>query len=242
MDSFFNNPWVVGIGGGILSGVVVTLLSRYFFSKRDKKEYLANVFQADKEVIYAIKQPISEGLLPTAEVIFSLNTSTAKKYNIDIKDMKSLDQIADDLVKEVMDSSFISAKTKAEHCDLIGQLKNEFFKNTQKGANVHDLGIAPSIAIPRNSNKISFEIQSVSLLLGILTTFMTIYTFVLRSDVMRIKWLATDSANLVISIVLPMIAIILSKSITDIMKLKSRGKLITNEEQYNNKNKEEKDA
>jgi hypothetical protein len=120
---FLKNPWVIGIGGGILSGLIVTLISRYIFSKRENREYLQKVLSANREILYAIKPSISEGLLPTQEVVMSLIFSTSRKYGIEENDMHSAEQIANDLIKEVMDSSFISAKTKTDYCTHLTQLK-----------------------------------------------------------------------------------------------------------------------
>jgi hypothetical protein len=44
---FFGNEWVIGIGGGVLSGLLVTLITRYLFSKKDDKEYAQNLGSVD---------------------------------------------------------------------------------------------------------------------------------------------------------------------------------------------------
>ena len=58
----FNNPWFVGIGGGILSGLIVAYISRLIFSRRDNREYAQKVSQANHEVLYAVRPGISEVL------------------------------------------------------------------------------------------------------------------------------------------------------------------------------------
>ena len=67
----FNNSWVIGIGGGILSGFIVTLITRYLFSKKDNKEYVQKVATVDSEVVYALRPRISEGHIPDNEVLSS---------------------------------------------------------------------------------------------------------------------------------------------------------------------------
>ncbi len=116
------NPWVVGIGGGILSGLIVTLISRVIFSRRDNREYVLKVGTANREVIDAIRPGISEGAIPSSKVVESMIFSTARKYGIEIKDMLNPRQIAEDLVKEVMDSDFVSAKTKTAFCEELAKL------------------------------------------------------------------------------------------------------------------------
>jgi hypothetical protein len=120
---WLNNPWIVGIGGGILSGIFVTIISRYFFSKRDNREYFQKVVSVNREVTYAIKPGISEGIIPSSDVVQSLIKSTARKYGVDIGDVYGVVEIAEDLIKEVMDSSFISANSKADYCNKLNELR-----------------------------------------------------------------------------------------------------------------------
>lgn len=122
MSAWLNNPWVVGIGGGILSGIIVTLVSRTILSRRDRKEYVQKLLSANREVAYAIRPGISEALVPSAEIVRSLISATARKYGVDEKDLYPPKEIAQELTKEVMDSSFISPKVKDEYCAHLGPL------------------------------------------------------------------------------------------------------------------------
>jgi len=117
-----SNPWVVGIGGGILSGVAVTLVSRFLLSRRDKSEYLQKLVSANRELIYAIRPGISEGVIPSRDVVRALISATARRYGVERRDVYSPREIVQELVKEVMDSSFISAKSKEEYCNRLNTL------------------------------------------------------------------------------------------------------------------------
>lgn len=115
--SILNNAWVVGIGGGILSGLFVAFISRYLFAKKDNREYTQKVFAVNREVIYALRPGISEGRFPTDEVLESLLNATARRYKVSREDIFKPKQIAEELIKEIMDSSFISSDTKQDYCD-----------------------------------------------------------------------------------------------------------------------------
>lgn len=119
MQAFLTSPWIISIIGGI----IVWLITHFIFSKQENKEHLNKILAANKEVLDAVRSSISEGCLPTREIIKSLISSTSRKYCIEEKDMFSLEQIADDLIKEVMDSDFISAKIKTKFCNHLSQLK-----------------------------------------------------------------------------------------------------------------------
>lgn len=132
MKEFLANSWVVGIIGGILSGFFVTWITRIIFSKRDNKEYFQKVLQANKEIIYSIRPTISEGDIPKREIINALISSNSLKYGIEVKDMFTLEQICDELIKEVMDSSFISSETKNEYCERLLSLRNQKAEDERK--------------------------------------------------------------------------------------------------------------
>jgi hypothetical protein len=120
-----NNAWVIGIGGGVLSGLLVTLITRYIFSKKDDKEYVQKLAAVNKEVVYALRPGISEGHIPDEEVLSSLINATARKYKVSRDDVFRPKQIAEELIKEIMDSSFISSDTKKNYCETLAHLIKE---------------------------------------------------------------------------------------------------------------------
>jgi hypothetical protein len=170
---FINNPWVIGIGGGILSGILVALVSRYLFQKRDNKEYMQKVASVNREVLYALRPGISEGMIPSVKIITSLITSTARRYGVDEKDTYNPSAIADELIKEVMDSSFISSKSKNEFCESIVSIKQEVERPVAaKGPSVSE-----AVADYRRRMVIT-----ISVMLGVVTTLMT-FAFVTWTEI-----------------------------------------------------------
>jgi len=123
METFFTNNWTIGIGGGIISGLIVFLVTSKIFSKRENKEYMQKVRIANNEFLYAIRPLIVEQKLPTLEIINSILVSTAKKYNVQISDLYNKDDIADDLTKEIMDNPFLTSENKLQYCKLTEDLK-----------------------------------------------------------------------------------------------------------------------
>ena len=120
-----NNAWVIGIGGGILSGLIVTGITRYFFSKKDNREYSQKVATANQEIIYALRPGISEGHIPASEILDALANSTSRKYRVARVDVYQPKQIAEEMIKEIMDSSFISSDTKKNYCETLAHLISE---------------------------------------------------------------------------------------------------------------------
>lgn len=122
MNELLNNGWVVGIVGGVLSGLIVTWLTRTLFSKKDQKELAINIASANREILYAIRPEISEKNLPSVEVIEAIKNATARKYKIEPERLYGVTQIVEELIKEIMDSSFISSSSKKEYCEALKSL------------------------------------------------------------------------------------------------------------------------
>jgi hypothetical protein len=161
---WLDNPWVIGIGGGVLSGFLVTIFSRYLFQKRDNREYMQRVASVNREVLYTLRHGISEGMIPSVSIIMSLIISTARRYGVDEKDAYGPSVIADELVKEVMDSSFISSKIKNDFCERIVRIKQ-------------DVARPVTTEVPKVSEAI-FDYRrrvwtAVSMMLGLVTGFMS---------------------------------------------------------------------
>jgi len=122
MEGLLNNGWVVGIGGGILSGLIVAWLTRTLFSKKDLRELAVNISLANREILYAIRPEISENSLPAIEVIEALKNATARKYKIEPTRLHGITEIVEELIKEIMDSSFISSTAKKDYCESLKTL------------------------------------------------------------------------------------------------------------------------
>lgn len=59
-----NNPWVTGIGGGIISSLIVFFVTKYLFSKKENREYLQKIKTANNEILYSIRPLVIEKKLP----------------------------------------------------------------------------------------------------------------------------------------------------------------------------------
>lgn len=186
MPAFLNNPWVIGIGGGIFSGFIVTLASRAILSRRDQREYNQKVLSANREAIYAVRLGISEGHIPDATVVEALIEATSRKYGVDSGDLYEPSEIAQELIKEVMDSSFISSSTKEEYC---GKLSSLFKPSIPE--KVVELKKVSNERILRDSSSIedyrSRMVWMMSMMMGILVAMMTVVLAFTKTGVIENK-------------------------------------------------------
>ena len=120
--SWYTNPWVVGIIGSIPGGFLVNWLTGLVLGKRENREYLQKVNGANREVVYAVRPGISEGEIPSSAVLSALRNATARRFGVEATSLYSASEIAEELTKEVMDSSFISSAQKQEYCQRLSAL------------------------------------------------------------------------------------------------------------------------
>lgn len=123
--SWLNNAWIVGISTGIVSGLLVTWLLNVFISKKKDREYQQRIAGANREVILSVRAGIPDDNLPAKEVVEALINSTARRYSVQPTELYQPKELAEELIKEVMDSSFLSQAKKIEYCTALLPLGRE---------------------------------------------------------------------------------------------------------------------
>jgi large-conductance mechanosensitive channel len=123
MTEILNNPWVTGIGGGIISSLIVFFVTRYAFSRKEKKEYNQKLETANNEILYSIRPLIIEKKIPSSDIFQSIRLATSKKYGVNPEDLYSEFSISNDLINEIMNNSFLSSDQKLELCELLNTMK-----------------------------------------------------------------------------------------------------------------------
>lgn len=218
MMQILNNPWVIGIGGGILSGFIVTFVSRAILSRRDTREYNQKVLSANREIIYAIRPGISEGHIPGSGVAEALMKATARKYGVDSKDLYTPPEIAQELIKEVMDSSFISSKTKDEYCAKLSTLSPLFSEG-----NVIELVKSAGDRSLKGSSGIedyrSRMVKMMSMMMGILAAMMTVVLAFTKSGLIDSSLLISkDKLTILFPMLISLFATMIAVLMTTVFK------------------------
>jgi hypothetical protein len=123
MHNWATNGWFVGIVSSLLAGVVLSLVSWFLLTKRRRHEFLQLVMLANREVMHAIRPGIAEGHIAGGNVLQAMANATARKYGLERRDLFTTAELADELVKEVMDSSFLSSAQKADYCSKLAFMR-----------------------------------------------------------------------------------------------------------------------
>lgn len=179
MGPVFENPWVIGVGGGIISGFLVFFVTQFIFNNGRAADYRRRVDATNREVIYALRPGIPEGEVSDREIVDALIHSTARKNSVAFQDVYDCAVIGEELIKEVIDSSFISAKQKAAYCN-----------------NLRAMMIARPVATVTEreqtalaANRIDFRVSTLStfmaVLLALITAAMTVATTALFAERQR---------------------------------------------------------
>jgi len=171
--AWLNNGWVVGIGGGILSGVFVAWITHLFLQRGVNKEYGEKVASGNRDVIYAVRPGISEGHIPTSVVLEALIHATARRHGIAASDMYGAREIAEELIKEVMDTSFLSSVKKSEYCEQLVPLQGA----AQVGAqDIPATAPKKSAASDELADYRAKTTRWVSTMLGVITAMMALFS------------------------------------------------------------------
>jgi len=136
MSDIIINPWITGIGGGIISSLIVFFVTRYFFEKREKREYLQKIETANNEILYAVRPLIIEKKIPSKEILSAIKFSTAKKHGIKQEDLYNEYALSNDLINEIMANSFLSSDQKIELSNLLQTLKEDKKSNNEKDVEI----------------------------------------------------------------------------------------------------------
>lgn len=132
MWDLLNNSWVVGVVGGLISGLLVWLITTKLFKSKQTREYTHKVITVNGELIYSLRSGISQRKLPSLDVLNALKQATARKYSVDVNDIYTNKQLAEELIKEIMDSSFIPVDSKDSFFELLNPLLNEMLPQQQE--------------------------------------------------------------------------------------------------------------
>ena len=169
----WSNPWIVGIIGGIISGLFVFFVTNFLVNKVSKKEYFNQVNQANQELVSLLIVSVSEGELPSLTILQSLSASVSRKYKVKHQDVNSVKDILEDLIREIFDTNFISVENKIEVSEKLEKRIIEYERNKQ--VNVEGEATTPDDIDTRITKKIFFAFT-------VLTTaaMMTAFTSVLK--------------------------------------------------------------
>lgn len=110
VDLLLNN-WIIGIVGGLISALLYSLIS-FIFKKFSK---INDIKKANNEILNLLKPYVIDRGFPEIEIVEALIKATARKYNISSKQMFSISDLCEELIKEITESIYITYEKKNEY-------------------------------------------------------------------------------------------------------------------------------
>ena len=125
MNDLIANPWFVGIGGGVISSLIVFFITKFILSKKENKEYEQKVRLATNEVVYAVRPLVIDKAILANDILAAMRSAIAVKYGVKVSDVIGIKQLVCILVLEILSNSFLNSSQKKEYCNLLMTMKDE---------------------------------------------------------------------------------------------------------------------
>ncbi len=227
----FNNPWITGIGGGTISGLIVYFVTERLLSKKQNREYTQKIMTANNELLYTMRPLIVQKEIPSNIIINSIIESTARKYQVNKNDLLDVVLLTNDLIREVMENAFLDSKQKMEFCNKINELKSETLSTKEV--------IQTYQRIVYQKDRISSEYVSTLLAVTATTMVFAVSIFTTMKNGVNIDFNGLDnlseiSSITLIGIIVPMIAMITTMFLKNMKKYENN---IKKNEEYIKKDK-----
>lgn len=188
MLDFLQNSWVVGIGGGIISGIIVYIITNWMYKRKDNSKYLEQINRANTDIIHALKPYVAEKGLPEKEIVDAIIVSTARKYKVKSEELYSIRIICEELIREIVENVYVSVEKKQEYSTQLTeylhklnkeQIKSFLISDIEKEIRVADIFTRSSYQ-RKTATTISFL---TSIFAGIITTLLSaLFVFFADTD------------------------------------------------------------
>lgn len=217
MLDLFQNSWVIGIAGGIISGLIVFFVTNLIFARRQSEEKLQRIRMANSEILYAIRPLIVSELTLSIQLLDSVINSTAKKFGLNIYEVLTHEEIANELTKEVLDNFFLTAENKLKYCDITNNIKG--LKSETK---------AVSTTNYRSGHAPDSEINFLSLMFSVITaSTIVIITTSLKKEVFVDNSAAPNLFSLILGVTSIPIFVL---GIVNFFRMKKKNKILMDQD------------
>lgn len=176
-----SNSWVVGIGGGVISGIIVYLITAKLFNRKENTRYLEQINNANIDIIRSLKPYIAEKGLPEKEIIDAIILSTARKYKVKSEELYSIRVVCEELIREIVENVYVSSDKKQEYTQQLKEYLHNL--NNERDKSLLITEIEKEIKNNSKINKVEYRNKFVStlsimfsILAATLTMFVTMFT------------------------------------------------------------------
>lgn len=224
----FENVWFIGISTGIISGILVFFITKWFMDKKGNTEHLKQLKLANQEVISCLKPYIADKGLPEIKIFKALIASIARKYSVNTNEMYSVEIYCEELIHEIISDVYVSNEKKEEYAHAISIYTETTYKEIMNKNNISDKNLTNYIDYKIYREKINKKSSMlISLMAAIFTMFFSVAAMVMTEYALpQIDAQKLGKDQLLIITIVPFIALftiftdlLVPKVIKDIKKV-----------------------
>lgn len=183
MFDFLQNSWVVGIGGGIISGIVVYIFTNWLYKRKDNSKYLEQINRANADIIHTLKPYVAEIGLPEKEIVDAIIVSTARKYNVKSDELYSIRIICEELIREIIENAYVSSEKKQEYSLQLKNYLHILEDENLKSFLISDIEKEIRVTKIRKETNYKNKIATMlSIMLAVMTGSITVLVFLFTSE------------------------------------------------------------
>jgi len=170
IEKVFTNAWVIGIGGGIISGIIVYFITAGMLHRKEKRKHIEQIDRANIDIICSLRPFIAEKGLPDKEIIESLILSTARKHKLKTEELYSIRIICEELISEIIDNVYASMEKKQYYTEHLREYLHNLTSAQNKDQLVSD--IKQELSNITKHTKAEYQ-EKIITLFGIMSGIMT---------------------------------------------------------------------
>lgn len=125
ISKFLANDWTIAVFGAIISGVILLPIAVHVTNWIDKSKKKSSASRVNREVISILRNIVSEGRVVSLKTTTILIQSISRKYGVNNKFVRTPEQMIQDLLTDVLESSYISMDSKLSITNGLEQVLNE---------------------------------------------------------------------------------------------------------------------
>ncbi|MBO5171231.1 MAG: hypothetical protein J6B70_10900 [Oscillospiraceae bacterium] len=226
MLSFLRNQWVVGIGGGIVSGIIVYFITNWLYKRKDNSKYLEQIENANLDIIRTLKPYVAEKGLPSKEVIDAIIVSTARKHKVKSEELYSIRIICEELIREIIENAYVSSDKKQEFSQQLSEYLYQANAEQQRSVLISE--IEKEIKLSHAIEKTNYQRQAttmLSIMMAVFASVLTILSVVLSITEPSLKLLDGEfKLPVIVACFVCLIEVIVSYIISIFLKLPKKQK------------------
>lgn len=208
MLAFLENQWVVGIGAGIISGIIVYFITKRFFQRKDNSKHLEQINSANMDIIRILKPYVAEKGLPEKEIIDAIILSTSRKYNVKSDELYSIRIVCEELIREIIENVYVSSDKKKEYSNSLKEYLLNLHSERDKSLLISDIKL--ELKNSTQKNRMDYMRKMSAILSATVSGFAAILTMLLSFFYMSTDFTLFQNQNLSNDINIPLIVILVS--------------------------------